>query len=289
MGWFAWGLLAGWATASVAAAVIARVAYTRYARLRDRAREAERLAELGTLTGGLAHEIKNPLSTVHLNLQLAQEDLSPDQPGHARLANRLNVAQRETRRLRDTLDDFLRYAGKLELDRRPVELNRLLDELVDFFTPQAQVQRVQLRLKRAPQEVYALADENLIKQAVLNLMLNALQAMPAGGDLILSATATDHEAAIDVIDTGTGITPEAAGRIFDAYYSTKLGGTGLGLAMTRRIIREHGGRVSVRSEVGKGSDFALHLPLARGPAAAGAPAVGGDVVAPDRAVRHPAP
>ena len=103
--------------------------------------------ELGTLTGGLAHEIKNPLSTVLLNLQLLQEDLSPDNPAYGRIVNRLNLVQRETARLRDILDDFLRYAGKLELCREPVDLNLLVEELVDFFTPQAQVHKVQARWK----------------------------------------------------------------------------------------------------------------------------------------------
>jgi signal transduction histidine kinase len=99
-----------------------------------------------------------------------------------------------------------------------------------------------------------------MKQAILNLMLNAVQAMANGGELILAVSEGDDEAVIDVIDTGSGIEAEAVSRIFDAYYSTKKSGTGLGLAMTRRIAEEHGGRVSVASEVGKGSDFALHLP-----------------------------
>jgi signal transduction histidine kinase len=104
------------------------------------------------------------------------------------------------------------------------------------------------------------ADEKLLKQAVLNLMLNATQAMPNGGELILAVAQTPAEVAIEVIDTGLGIPSETVKKVFDAYYSTKKGGTGLGLAMTRRIAREHGGRVVVTSEVGKGSDFALRLP-----------------------------
>jgi signal transduction histidine kinase len=101
----------------------------------------------------------------------------------------------------------------------------------------------------------------LIKQAVLNLMLNGLQAMPAGGEMILSLVNSDGQAVIDVIDTGRGIPPQAIEQIFQAYYSTKKGGTGLGLATARRIAQEHGGSIQVRSEVGKGSDFSLRLPL----------------------------
>jgi signal transduction histidine kinase len=255
------GLLLGIGCSGVVAGVAAALAYQRFVRLERRALQAERLAELGTLTGGLAHEIKNPLSTVQLNLQLLQEDLSPDNPSYQRILNRLQTVRQETGRLRDILDDFLRYAGRIELSRQPVEMNHLLEELVDFFTPQAQVHRVQLRMRRAPANVTAAVDSKLIKQAVLNLMLNAIQAMPNGGELILSLSHSDGEAVIDVIDTGNGIAPEAMEKIFQAYYSTKRGGTGLGLAMAKRIAEEHGGRLSVQSEIGKGSDFRLHLPM----------------------------
>lgn len=263
---FAWGLVTGLFGGLAGAGLLGVSLYRRLLTSERRARQAERLAELGTLTGGLAHEIKNPLSTVQLNLQLLQEDLSPEYPAYGRIVNRLNLVQRETSRLRDILDDFLRYAGKLELDRKPVDLNAILEELVDFFTPQALVNRVQPRWRPAPEPIVVSADAKLIKQAVLNLMLNAVQAMAErdgrerGGELILSASHRDGEALIDVIDTGPGISPEALARIFDAYYSTKRSGTGLGLAMARRIAEEHGGRITVSSEVGKGTDFQVHLP-----------------------------
>lgn len=233
-------------------------------RLVARAKAAERLAELGTLTGGLAHEIKNPLSTVQLNLQLLQEDLDPNNPAYSRVVHRLATVSREATRLRDILDDFLRYAGKLELRRKDTDLNALLEELADFFTPQAQFSRVQLRLKPSPQPLIVSVDPRLIKQAVLNLMINALQAMTHGGELILTASIVDSItpwAVIDVIDTGPGIPPEQAEKIFQAYYSTKKGGTGLGLAMARRIVEEHGGQIGVRSEPNKGSDFFVKIPV----------------------------
>jgi signal transduction histidine kinase len=260
MGWFVRGLLCGLIGALVVAAGAGYILYRRIQRLQVRAKRAERLAELGTLTGGLAHEIKNPLSTIQLNLQLLQEDITPENPAYSRVINRLKICERETGRLREILDDFLRYAGKIELQRTSVELNRMCEDLVDFFLPHAQLGRVQLRLKRAPADVQVMADERLLKQAVLNLMLNAVQAMPTGGELILSVHDEGEEVVVDVIDTGLGIEPEAISRIFDAYYSTKKSGTGLGLAMTRRIAEEHGGRVVVTSELGKGSNFALHLP-----------------------------
>ncbi|MDB5318669.1 MAG: signal transduction histidine kinase [Phycisphaerales bacterium] len=261
MGPFLAGLLIGVIGCLAIAAVLALYAVRRVVLLERRARDAERLAELGTLTGGLAHEIKNPLSTVQLNLQLLAEDLTPDNPAYPRIVNRLKTVQKETSRLRDILDDFLRYAGQLELDRQPTDLNELLEDLVDFFLPQAQQQKAKVRLRRSDVPLIAPVDPRLIKQAVLNLMLNALQAMPEGGDLILSASKEDGVALIDIIDTGKGIPPEAIDKIFQAYYTSKKGGTGLGLAMTQRIVKEHGGNLTVKSEVGKGSDFQLRLPL----------------------------
>jgi signal transduction histidine kinase len=262
MGGVAWGMLVGGAIVLLIALAAGAWAYRRFVLLERRARQAERLAELGTLTGGLAHEIKNPLSTIQLNLQLLEEDLRADHPGQTRVLNRLATVRNETARLRETLDDFLRFAGRLELDRRPTELNGLLEELVDFFTPQAQVQRVQLRMKKSDEPVVAQVDPKLIKQAVLNLMLNACQAMPGGGELLLAVSRNGlSDALIDVIDTGPGVSPDVAERIFTAYYSTKKGGTGLGLPMSKRIAQEHGGDLSVRSEPGRGSDFTLRLPI----------------------------
>jgi signal transduction histidine kinase len=267
MGSFGWGMLTGLIGGLVLASAGAISLYRRMLSSERRARQAERLAELGTLTGGLAHEIKNPLSTVQLNLQLLQEDLAPENPAYNRIVNRLNLVHRETSRLRDILDDFLRYAGKLELERKEVNLNQLVEELVDFFTPQAQLHKVHARCKPPTEQVVVSADPRLLKQAVLNLMLNAVQAMAdsngdRGGELILSASKNNGEAIIDVIDTAAGIPPDALAQIFDAYYSTKKGGTGLGLAMARRIAEEHGGKITVTSQVGKGSDFQIHLPAA---------------------------
>ena len=261
MGPFAWGLLVGCLSSLALAAAVALAAYRRIDRLQRRARQAERLAELGTLTGGLAHEIKNPLSTIQLNLQLLREDLPDGEPFTARIVNRLTTVQKEASRLRDILDDFLRFAGKMELDRKPLDVNRLLEEMVDFFHPQAQVHRVQIRQRPAEGELVVPVDERLMKQALLNLMINAVHAMPQGGELILSAARRDGRALIDVIDTGRGIEPDALGKIFDAYYSTKKGGHGLGLAISKRIIEEHGGKLGAVSEVGKGTDFRIELPV----------------------------
>ena len=260
MQWFVWGLIAGWLSGLVLTGAVLVYAYRRYEDLQRRARRSERLAELGTLTGGLAHEIKNPLSTVQLNLQLLREDI-PNDPSSARLLNRLTTVQKETGRLREILDDFLRYAGKMELQKKPTDVNELLEELVDFFSPQAQVQHVRLRVRRSEEPLVVPVDERMVKQAVLNLMINALQAMPeAGGEIILSARRDGRSVLVEVTDTGRGIAPDALAHVFDAYYSTKKGGIGLGLAISKRIAEEHGGRITASSEVGKGSVFAIELP-----------------------------
>jgi signal transduction histidine kinase len=264
MGRFIAGLVVGLIVAGVILGIAGIRFYRRFLALQQRARQAERLAELGVLTGGLAHEIRNPLSTVQLNLQLLAEELETDGT-HNRLRPRLATVQSETSRLRDILDDFLRYAGKIELNRSDVDLHQLLVEMADFFAPQAQLNRVRLRVAEGSQKVMANLDPRLVRQAVLNLMINANQAMMnGGGEIILRASSGENEAIIDVIDTGPGIEPAELDRIFQAYYSRRAGGSGLGLAMTRRIAEEHGGQVTVRSEPGKGSQFTLHFPARPG-------------------------
>ncbi|MEO1235454.1 MAG: ATP-binding protein [Planctomycetota bacterium] len=263
--------------------------------LERRARAAERLAELGTMTGGLAHEIKNPLSTVGLNVQLIEEDLvaltqdlgEAHELAHhreqlARTRRRVQGLSRETARLRDILEDFLRFAGRVELDRRPTDLNALCEELIDFFQPQADESRVNLRADLTAAPAVASVDASLLKQALLNLMINACQAMtesrdrdtPAGGnnELILrTANVPDRtrdaepRVAVHVTDTGPGIDAESVAKIFQPYFSTKRGGTGLGLPTSRRLIEEHGGELTVHAARGRGSDFVITLPVAMTP------------------------
>ena len=263
----------------------------RVRQLEQRARTAERLAELGTMTGGLAHEIKNPLSTVGLNIQLVQEDLDElrealgdDLPGPAagagerlgRVSRRIDTVRREADRLRDILEDFLRFAGRVELDLHPTDLNAVVEQLTDFFQPQAEEMGVRLRCDLASPAVVAPADGALLKQALLNLLINACQAMaearekgtPHGGadELLLRTERAaprprgSGAVTLHVTDTGPGLPEGAADRIFQPYYSTKRGGSGLGLPTSRRIVEEHGGTLTVHSEHGRGSDFVITLP-----------------------------
>ena len=231
-------------------------------RERERLARQQELARLGELTAGLAHELKNPLSTIKLNLQLLQEDLAKFPVAEASLA-RVGTVRKEVDRLSATLDDFLRFAGRIELSAAPVELNGQVRDLIDFFYPQTQTAGVRLYASLTAANPICRLDANLFKQALLNLMLNALAAMPTGGELIIRTHVAGAYALVDVSDTGTGIAPEVKTRLFEAYFTTKKGGTGLGLATTRRIIEEHGGHISVTSEPRRGTNFRLELPLVR--------------------------
>jgi signal transduction histidine kinase len=245
----------------------------------ERVERLKHLAEMGNLAAGLAHELKNPLSTLKLNLQLLEEDLAaiPGGPGERSLT-RLATLRKEADRLRQTLDDFLRYAGRIELRPEAVSLNSLVEELIDFLLPQAQAARVRVHTSLAREDPRCRLDVNLFKQALLNLLLNAIQAMspetakasaaeagaavpPAGGELLIQTVQGKTSAILYVSDTGVGILPENLPRVFEAYYTTKKGGTGLGLPTTRRIIEEHGGHITVQSERGKGTSFRVELPL----------------------------
>ena len=262
----AWCFLAGFAVASVLALPLALVIRRRLRQSQEyqrRAREAEGLAMLGRLAGGLAHEIRNPLSTMRVNLQLLQEDWAHASTSREeRTRHKIDILQEEAERLEEILNDFLRYARGHKLNPTRVNLNDVLSDLIAFFEPQALQHKINLRQHLAPDLPPALLDVDLIKQAFLNLMINAQQAMPQGGELIVT-TRRDHDTVLaDIIDTGTGIDPAIRAQIFQAYFSAKRTGTGLGLALTKRIIEEHRGRIEVTSEVGKGSDFRVLLPLA---------------------------
>ena len=229
------------------------------------------------MTGGLAHEIKNPLSTIGLNAQLLAEAIGEaDVPTEQRdrLLRRIDALSREIDRLRTILTDFLQFAGQVRLDPEPHDLVKVVSELCDFFHPQCEQNMIVLRTQFPNHPVPVRVDESLFKQALLNLMINATQAMsaevpgapgkqePGSGhrELMLRIDADADEARVHVIDTGPGIEPARLEEIFHPYVSHQTGGTGLGLPTARRIIEEHGGRLTAHSEPGQGSDFVIHLP-----------------------------
>jgi len=220
------------------------------------------LEELSRLTGGLAHEIKNPLSIIKVNLKLISEDLalSKDE-STARAARKIAVVQKETERLEQILEDFLRYVRKTELHPSSIDVNRLLTDMIDFYWPQAVARSITIRSSLCETPLICFADSNAIKQVLLNMFLNAQQAMPGGGELILRTQKSGDKAVIIISDTGKGIEPENLEKIFQAYYSTKTGGSGLGLSTSKKIVEAHKGSIKVDSVPGQGTSFTILLPL----------------------------
>jgi signal transduction histidine kinase len=219
-------------------------------------------AEISQLAGGLAHEIRNPLSTLSLNLDLLLEDFqNPETPRDRRVLQRLERLRPEVQRLHGILESFLRFARVQELKLEPTDLNTVVDEMRDFYEPHASTKAIVVRTKFAHDLPPVRLDRELFKQAVLNLVLNAEHAMPEGGELILTTSRGGRWVHLDVVDTGVGMTEEVRARIFDAFFSTRAGGSGLGLPTTRKIIEAHGGEIDVQSDLGKGSQFSVRLPI----------------------------
>lgn len=276
------GAVGAWTLSRRQRAVVAEEISTEPTPLGDLGNPVERLAELANLTGGLAHEIRNPLSTLKVNLQLLSEEWRDvSEPGAEAVARRslakIDHLRTEVDRLQDILDDFLAYIGRQEFHAERVDINELVDDMVVFFRPQAVSKNVQVLTTLPSRPLECDVDVTKLKQALLNLFVNAQQAMPDGGELMVRTSAvaqceTDDvdlvpdqptHACIEVIDTGSGISPDVVDRIFEPYFSTKKQGTGLGLPTTRRIVNAHGGEMEVHADPDQGSRFVIRLPLAR--------------------------
>ena len=212
------------------------------------------------LTRELVHEIRNPLNSINLNLQILEEDLSVENPNApSEVQKRVRRIRGEVERLDRILTDFRRYANLPPLTFEACDLVVLIEEVLDFNEPEAQKQNVQVN-----REIQALPpvqlDQSQFKQALLNLIINGVQAMENGGTLTVRAKPLNEGVQIDVEDTGQGIQPEQFDKIFDLFISTKAEGTGVGLTIVKQIIEGHGGRVSVESNPGHGTKFSIWLP-----------------------------
>jgi len=250
----------------VAVIVLLPVVYSGQRRRRRRHRrhsetQGRQIEELSRLTGGLAHEIKNPLSTIKINLKLIAEELASQEVENQRWLRKIEVVRKETERLEQILEDFLRYIGKPDLKLRVVDANEVLGDMIDFYSPQAHAHNITLRQGLCRRRLPCRMDPDMIKQVVLNLFINAQQAMGGGGELIVRTDAHDDEVIIEISDTGPGIAPEKLDKIFDAYYTTRPGGSGLGLPTARKIVEAHGGTIDVNSEPQKGTSFTVRLPM----------------------------
>ena len=258
--WFAAGAAAGLLGGAFWASAVARRAREQAETRARLVRQQEQAALVGTIAAGIAHEIRNPLSTLRMNLQLLGEDWAdPITEREQKGKKRIDILLRETGRLESVVSDFLRFAGGHALKLERSDLNALAAELLDFLGPQAE--RARIRLVRDFQRGLPAVDVDLslLRQALMNVLVNAQQALSTGGEIRVRTREEGSWVKLDVVDNGPGIAPEHLERIFTLYFSTKPGGTGLGLPMVKKIVEEHGGAVEVRSELEKGATFTLCL------------------------------
>lgn len=220
--------------------------------------------DVARLAGGLAHEIKNPLSTMRLNLELLAEELAdPQTPRERRAAAKIEVVHRECLRLQTILDDFLKFTKARQLKLEPCQLNAELKRIVEFYAPKAREANIEIIDYLSSSLPSVLLDREAFQGSLLNLFLNAEQAMPEGGQLVVRTTPDPDGVRLDLIDTGCGMDAQTLRSAFDAFFSTKRGGSGLGLAITKQVIDAHGGTISVQSELGRGTQFTIILPVPR--------------------------
>jgi len=221
---------------------------------------SERLAALGRITAGVAHEVKNPLNSMRLWLENLKESLTPDHDSASQQA--VQVLDKEIDRLDAVVKRFLDFTRPMDIHLEATQLAKLLREVLEIAQPQLQKSNIHLAqlLPIDVPEVYV--DRALLKQAVLNLVLNAAEAMPNGGQLRLVLSRRGEMAEISVGDTGKGIPLENRQKIFQLFFTTRPGGSGIGLASTFRIVQLHNGSIDFTSEVGRGTTFRIELPLA---------------------------
>ena len=217
--------------------------------------------ELAELAGGFVHEIKNRLNTLSLNLQLLAEELDPPQSPRERAAlGRVAKLGAECGHLVELSNDVLRFARLTDLQLVPTDLNDAVGRVTDFLGPTAKVQGVDLHWFPAADLPPVPLDRERFEPVLFNLVQNALDAMPAGGTLTLTASRVGAAVELAVIDTGHGMGPAVLARLFQPFVTTKPGGHGLGLATARKLARAHGGDIRVDSTPGRGTRFTVTLP-----------------------------
>lgn len=233
-------------------------------RAESRLRRSESLASMTTMAAGVAHEIKNPLASIGIHLQLLRKAF--ERKGQLTLddASRyIDVIDEEINRLNGIVVDFLFAVRPMDVHLRLQNINRLLGELCDFVRPEYESHGMSVHMDLGSIPKIQL-DENLMKQALLNIINNAMAAMEPGGILTVSTRLDGNHVLVKITDSGHGISDETLAKIFEPYFTTKASGTGLGLTVVYKVIKEHEGDISVTSKVGVGTCFTISLPVPKG-------------------------
>jgi len=220
--------------------------------------QSEKMAAFGQLGAGIAHEVKNPLAGILGYAQLALRKTPPESP----LARPLGIIEKETKRCKAIIDNLLRFARAEKTAFEPLNLNQVVEDAVAIVDHQLSLNRIQLQKACAPQPLQISGNANQIQQVLINLMINAQQAMPDGGAMQIGTRRVANQIEVFVSDTGPGIPPEIQAKIFEPFFTTKpVGqGTGLGLSVSYGIVKDHGGQIRLESEPGKGTTFRLTFP-----------------------------
>ncbi len=226
-------------------------------KIEDEIELSRRLAAIGRLTSGVAHEVKNPINAIVVHLEVLREKLREMDPDARR---HMDIIGKEIQRLDRVVQTLVDFTRPVELRLAETDLGRMLEEVVALAAPEAERHGVTITQKLPTQPLTVIVDADLVKQAVLNVVINGVQAMPGGGELQLAAGRDNGLAAIDVRDNGPGIPAEIRDRIFNLYFTTKPAGSGIGLAMTYRVMQLHNGSVEFESGE-QGTTFRLRLPL----------------------------
>ncbi len=217
--------------------------------------------ELAQLAGSLAHEIKNPLSIIHMNIDLLSEDLVEiNTPTSRRSLVRVDMVRSQCERLESLLRDFLRYTRLQQIDLVPGDLNEQVSRTLDAYSAMADAAGIDVQRYQDADLPSVRLHSDSLQSALTNLVKNAMEAMSGGGDLYVRTYAVPGGVALDIIDTGGGIDDHTVMHMFEPFYSTKDGGSGLGLPTARKIIEAHGGRMSVQTEIDRGTKFTLTFP-----------------------------
>ncbi len=222
--------------------------------------QAEKSAVVGRLASAIAHEIRNPLNYINLTLDHLQAKFMPeDETKREQFEKLTSQLKTEVGRINQQVSDFLRYSRPLKLDLKATNLREVIDNSLNIIEPQAEEQNIKISVVERENASNISADAEILRSVFNNLFLNAIQAMPIGGNLNVTISPDEDFVKIEVADTGEGISPENLPKIFEPYFSTKETGTGLGLAIVKRIIDEHSGTIEVDSHLSKGTRFVVKL------------------------------